>query len=162
MIFDWIGEGFIFGQKVSFFQITTEGVPLVYSIYRTTTLSDNPFSIERIKKNINHINIKHEIEEEVKRSFIIETDDDFRKKFKRSYKIIKLETENSVITIGGYTDNEKRMSADNTYILCEKDFINILAKAEFIKDVNMLDNSPFEPIKPIFDKKELAIELLKD
>ena len=162
MIFDWIGEGFTYGQKVSFFQITSEDVPLVFCIYKTTSFSDEPFVIERISKNIKSINIQHEIEEKVDAVFIIKTDDDFRKKFKRSYYLLKLVTESEVITIGAYTDNEKRMKPDNLYLLCEKDFINILARADLVESVDQISTTAFDPLKPIFNKKELAKELLRE
>jgi hypothetical protein len=162
MIFDWIGESFLFGQKASFFQITYENVSLVYSIYKTTKLSDYPFKIERVSKNIKNVNVQHEIEEKISDVYLIHTDDHFRKKFKRSYSILKFVVGSDVVTIGGYTDNEKRMSSDNVYVICGKDFINILAKAEKIENASQLDNTPFEDIKPIFDKKELAKELLRE
>lgn len=162
MIFDWIGEGFTYGQKVSFFQITSEDVPLVFCIYKTTSFSDEPFVVERISKNIKSINVNHEIEEEIKNVYLIKTEDDFRKKFKRSYYILKFETESNIITIGAYTDNEKRMKPDNLYLLCEKDFINILARADLVESVDQISTTAFDPLKPIFNKKELAKELLRE
>ena len=162
MIFDWIGEGFTYGQKVSFFQITSEDVPLVFCIYKTTSFSDEPFVLERISKNIKSINIKHEIEEEVKNVYLIKTDDVFRKKFKRSYYVVKFETESNVITVGAYTDNHMRMKPDNLYLLCEVDFINILARADLVESVDQISTTAFDPLKPIFNKKELAKELLRE
>ena len=161
-VFDWIGEGFSYGQKVNFFQITTEEVPLVFCIYKTTSFSDEPFVIERVSKNIKSINIQNEIEEEIKAVYLIKTDNDFRKKFRRSYYLLKFITELEVVTIGAYTDNEKRMTPDNLYLLCEKDFINILAKAEKVESISQLAITAFDPLKSIFDKKELAKDLLRE
>lgn len=162
MTFDWIGEGFTYGQKVSFFQITSEDVALVFCIYKTTSFSDEPFVIERISKNIKSININHEIEEEVKGVYMIQTDDVFRKKFKRSYYLVKFVTESDVITIGAYTDNDKRMKPDNLYLLCERDFVNILAETKIIESVEEIADTAFDPLKPIFNRKELAKELLRE
>ena len=160
--FDWRGEGFTYGQKVSFFQITYEDVPLVFCIYKTTSFSDEPFVIERIKKNIKSININDEIEEEIKNIYLIKTDDDFRKEFKRSCYILKFVTETEVVTIGAYTDNQKKMTPDNLYLLCERDFINVLAKGELVESVEQIEMTAFDPLKPIFNKKELAKELLRE
>ena len=162
MTFDWIGEGFTYGQKVNFFQITSEDVPLVFCVYKTTSFSDEPFTLERISKNIKSINIQHEIEEDIKNVHIIKTDDAFRKKFKRSYYLVKFETEENIITVGAYTDNDKRMTPDNLYLLCERDFINILAPSKIIESVEQVSHTAFDPLKPIFNKKELAKELLRE
>lgn len=159
--FDWLGDSFYFGQKASFFKVTTDKVSLTYAIYKTTKLSDRPFKVERSDKNTKTVNIHYEIEERVKDIYLVNTDDHFRKKFKRSYSLLKFVTDDNVISIGGYTDNEKRMASDNVYIICSKDFINVLAKTDKIEDVSQLDNTPFEETKPIFDKKELAKELLR-
>jgi len=160
--FDWIGEGFSFGQRVKFFQITYEDVLLVFCIYKTTLFSDEPFVIERITKNIKSINIQHEIEEEIKDIHLIKTDDNFRKKFKRSYYLLKFITENDVITIGAYTDNQKKMMPDNLYLLCERDFINVLAKTDIIKSIDQIAMTAFDPLKSTLNKKELAKELLRE
>ena len=160
--FNWIGEGFNYGQKMKFFCISKEGVQLTYAVYKTTSVSDMLFKIERARKNTSTIKIDREIEEPIKAVFLVKTDDDFRKKFKRSYDILKLATESRVITIGAYTDNEKRMSTDNLYLICDIDFINLLADATKIESIEQIIGSPFEPLKVLFDKKELALELLKD
>ena len=160
--FDWTGKSFSFGQKVDFFQITFEEVPLVFNIYKTTSFSNEPFVIERISKNIKLIEIRHEIEEEIKEIHLIKTDDDFRKKFKRSYYLLKFITENDIITVGAYTDNQQRMTPDNLYLLCERDFINILAKSELIESIDQIAMTAFDPLKSIFSKKELAKELLRE
>ena len=160
--FDWTGKSFSFGQKVDFFQITFEEVPLVFNIYKTTSFSDEPFVIERVSKNIKLIEIQHEVEEEIKETHLIKTDDDFRKKFKRSYYLLKFITENDIITLGAYTDNQKKMTPDNLYILCERDFINILAKSELIESIDQIAMTAFDPLKSTFNKKELAKELLRE
>lgn len=160
--FDWTGKSFSFGQKVNFFQITFEEVPLVFCIYKTTSFSDEPFVIERVSKNIKLIEIQHEIEEEIKEIHLIKTDDDFRKKFKRSYYLLKFITENDIITLGAYTDNQKRMTPDNLYLLCEIDFINILAKSDLVESIDQIAMTAFDPLKSILNKKELAKELLRE
>lgn len=160
--FDWIGEGFSYGEKTRFFSITTEGVQLVFCIYKTTSFSDEPFVIERISKNINSINIETPIEEEIKNIYMVNTDDFFRKKFKRSYYLLKIETESEVITLGAYTDNNRIMTPDNLYLLCNTDYINILARTELVTEVEQIDYTAFKPLKAIFNKKELAIELLRE
>lgn len=159
--FDWIGEGFNYGKKINFFSITTEDVQLIFCIYKTTTFSDEPFVIERATKNINSINIQNEIEEEIKNIYIVKTDDFFRKKFKRSYYLLKFETESRIITVGAYTDNRMAITPDNMYLVCEGSYINILAETEVVESAEQLDGTAFGPLKAIFNKKELAKELLK-
>ncbi len=162
MTFDWIGEGFLYGRKLAFFQITTEGVPLVFTIHEGNELTDHPFVVQRIKKNIKSINIEHEIEEEISKIHIIQTDNVFRKKMKRSYSLLKIIAGDQIITIGAYTDNKKIMKSDNLYILCERDFINILASSELLTSSEQINGTPFEVLAPIFNKKELAKELLRE
>jgi hypothetical protein len=144
------------------FSITTQKVELIYTIHKATSVSDEPFLIERIAKNKGTINITREVEEEVSEAHIITTDDDFRKRFKRSYHLIKLVTDTEVITIGAYTDSSKKMAADNLYVLCTTDFINLLARSEKIINADQLNNTHFEPLKCVFSSKELAMELLRN
>jgi len=161
MTFDWIGDGFMYGMKMTFFQITTEGVPLIFNIRKSSSESDYPFTIERIKKNVNSINITSVLDGDVKSVFIFNTDDIFRKEFKRSYSILKFVMEDEIITLGAYTDNVKKMTPDNLYILCDDGFINILANGYRIFSDDQLEGTAFTSLAPIFNKKELAKVLLK-
>lgn len=164
IIFKWHGDGFSFGQKVDYFclEISNIEVELIFCIHKSTSLSDEAFKIERANKNVNTINIRNEIDEKVQAVYLVKTDETFRKKFKRSYYIIRFFLENeSVFSIGAYSDSEKRMTANNCYLICTLDFINLLADASKIIGPEQLVGTIFEPLKCLFSKKELAIELLK-
>jgi hypothetical protein len=160
--FNWIGEGFNYGQKVKFFCVTKEGVELIYIVYKTTSFSDEFFKIERVHRSAVSVNIIREIEEPILGIFIIKTDDEFRKKFKRSYYLLKIITETQAITIGAYTDNDRKVSPDNLYLLCDSDFINILTRIKKVEFIGQIVGTVFEPLKVLFDKKELALELLRN
>lgn len=160
--FSWIGNGFEYGQRLDFFAFSIKGIELVFFIYPTGDPdSKHPFSINKIDKKMtaNKIDI---IEEKVKSIHLIETDDDFRKRFKRSYNIIKITTaEEKTITIGSYCDSDRKPTSENSHVVCTMDFINLLSKSINITTADQLDSTPFEAIKCVISKKELAKELLK-
>ena len=163
LIFKWYGEGFNYGQKVKYLCLEANQVELIFAIHKSTSLSDEPFIIERTNKNANTIVIHHEADVIVDDVHLIKTDDDFRKKFKHSYYILKFVTrsDNHVITIGVYSDSDKKLNSNNCYLLCTQDFINLLASSVIVREPEQLVGTTFEPLKCLFSKKELAIELLK-
>jgi hypothetical protein len=162
LIFKWYGSGFDYGQKVKFFCLEIDQVELIFTIHKSTHLSDEPFLIERsTKKNVNTITTEHESGEVVSSIHLIKTDENFRKKFKRSYYLLKFITADQVFTIGAYSDSSSKMNAMNSYLLCTHEFINLLADSVVVTEPQQIMNTAFECLKCLFSKKELAIELLK-
>jgi len=159
--FNWLGDGFSFGQKVKFFSISAHGLELVFSIFKHAT-EDGVFSIRRETKNIKTINKSTTVEEDVKNIYLIKTDNDFRKKTKHSYHIIKFETENYIVNIGAYSDSQNEMTPNNSYLLCTSEFINLLAPTEKIEDIEQIRNTCFNPMMCLLDKNEMTKELLKE
>jgi hypothetical protein len=157
--FNWIGQGFSFGQQMKFFCISAHALDLVFSIRRDS--EGHGFVITRETKNIKTINRLVKIEEDVKNIFLIVTDEAFEKKFKRAYYILKFETENYVATVGTYTDNVGYGVA-NTYVLCTTDFINLLAATVKVETADQLRLTDFGSLMCIIDKNEMTKELLRE
>jgi hypothetical protein len=162
MTFNWIGSGFLFGVFLDFFSITAFGVEQIFQIYKSND-EDQIFYIKKAKDVKNNLIEKNkEVYEKINNIYLIKTDDEFRKKYKRTYNLLKFECENNeVITIGAYTDSKNIPTPDNTYILCENDFINILAKPKIITSHKDLEETEFNGLKSILNKNELTKELLK-
>jgi hypothetical protein len=158
---NWLGEGFTFGKKTKFFCINAHGLDLVFSIYKSSGV-DGAFGIHRESKNTKTINKERIIDEEVKSMLLIKTDDEFRNKFKHSYYILKLETDNYVANLGAYCDTRNPMSVDNIYLLCTTDFVNLLAEGKKVELAEDLRDSNFESLMCLIDENEMTKELLRD
>jgi len=151
-----------FGKVIEGISVYAQNVLLDFIIFKTQDEDEKfPFKTTRIK-NDKLANIITPIGEEVLNLYLVRTDDNFRKKFKHSYDLIKFETENYVLTFGAYCDHAFPMTADNLYLQCTIDFINLLTDATKIESSEQLKDTPFEPLACIFDKKELAKELLRE
>jgi len=164
MMFNWTGSGFLYGERLNFFSITSFDVEQIFYIYTSTMDDDdNIFYIKNARKiNKNVISIDEYIDEKVKYIHLIETDDEFRKNFKRSYNLIKLECEHdTIITIGSYTDSKAKPIPDNSYILCQSDFVNVLAESKYIESADDIVNTSFYGLSSILSKNELTKQLLK-
>jgi hypothetical protein len=163
MKLNWIGEAFKYGRTLEFFSITSFGVEQIFYIFSVSDdESDDIFKVEYLKEiNTKVIETTEEIEEPVKAVYLINTDDDFRKKMKRSYYLLKFVTDNEVFTIGIYNDNGKKPTVDNSYLLCTTDFVNVLARAEKITGSKQIENTPFAALGSLFNKNELTKKLLK-
>lgn len=164
MKFNWIGRGNLYGEIISFFSITSFDVEQVFYIYKSTMDDDDQiFYIKSAKKMDTHlITIDNEIDEKINYIHLIETDDEFRKKYKRSYNLLKFECENNIIvTMGTYTDSRSKPIPDNSYLLCQTDFVNILAGSRFVSSVDDIHNTPFQELGSILNKNELTKQLLK-
>lgn len=162
MKFNWIGDAFEYGSRLNFFSISAHNVELNFVLYPVSDPDDDAiFGIQRSSKNPNTINKEIEIDEDIEEVYLIETDNDFRKKFKRSYQMMKFVTSDHVISVGIYNDNGKQPTPDNSYLLCTTDFINLLADSKKIENADQIKDTPFRELMCIFSKKELAKELLK-
>lgn len=163
MKLNWLGEAFKYGRALEFFSITSFGIEQVFYIFSISDEeSHDIFKIEYSKEiNTKVIETTEEIEEPVKSVFLIKTDDDFRKRMKRSYYLLKFVTDNEVFTVGIYNDNGKKPTVDNSYLLCTTDFINVLTRAEKVTTSEQLEGTPFEELGSIFNKNELTKKLLK-
>jgi hypothetical protein len=159
--FNWLGDGFSFGQKVKFFSVSAHGLELMFSIYKHAT-EEGVFSIKRETKSLKTINKNFTIDEDVKNIYLIKTDVDFRKKMKHSYHIIKFETESHIVNIGAYSDSLDEMTPNNSYLLCTSDFINLLAPTEKIEDIEQIRDTCFNPLMCLLDKNEMTKELLRE
>lgn len=163
----WIGSGFSYGAMRDFVMFEAHNVELLFSIHKETELDDDEpgkdyFSVDRVEhKFAKTITATREIEEEVRSVYLIKTDDEFRKSFQHSYYIMKFAVESTTLTIGAYTDTRNTPTAENSYLLCTTDFINLLAKGEKIEKAEQIKNTSFEKLMCLFDKKELAKELLR-
>jgi hypothetical protein len=163
MTFNWVGSAFHYGKLIRYFSITYDDVELVFIIYRTEDEeSDSVFEIQRVtKKDCRSVRKDNQIYEEINEVFYIHTDDDFRKKYKHSYDILKFVCESTVVTIGAYNDSKVKMDRGNPYLVCTIDFINILAESVKITDEQQLKDTSFDKLRCIFSKRELAKELLR-
>lgn len=164
MKFNWIGKGFLYGEYMNFFSITAFNVEQVFYIYKTLdedeTFIFNIKNADKIEKNT--IETSEDIGENVNYIHLIETDEWFRKKYKRSYNLIKFECENDIIiTIGTYTDSRNIPTPNNSYLLCGSDFVNVLAESRYIWSSKDIYNTPFHNLASILNKNELTKQLLK-
>lgn len=161
MIFKWIAQGYTYGRRLPHFCISVNDMDFIFIVYKSGDGEEPILRFERVDKNPNTLNHEKPIEEEIKSVFIIKTDDEFRKKVKRSYNIIKFELETKVVTIGLYSDNERKLDGNNSYLICNTDYINLLAKAKKIEAADELVDTDYEIFKFLFDKKEIAKLLLR-
>ena len=162
-IFNWYEEKILFGNSVYVFNISVEGVELNFILRYTNDVdkADKVFEINVCKDLIKKTQNSIDIYEEIINTYLISTDDEFRKKFKRSYNLIKFETQNNIITIGMYNDTPFKPTSNNSYLLCTTDFINILAKTTLVNEKQCLMGTQFEELSCLFDQKDLARILLK-
>ncbi len=168
MILKWHGEGYTYAAVRYFVLFEAHGVDLLFVAYKQRDLKDEEefknhyFYVDRASnKFMKTITPTWEIEEEVESVYLIKTDDDFRKRLHHSYYIMKFVTENEVLTIGAYTDTKNKPTEDNSYLLCTTDFINLLAPSQKVETGKELKDTSFEKMMCLFDKKELAKELLR-
>lgn len=165
---NWVGEAFSYGVMRPFVSITAHDVELLFTIQKETELEDEEefqdryFALERLsKRDAKTVSKIDDIGEEVESVWFIKTDDEFRRAFKHTYYLLKFYTKNTTLTIGAYSDNKSKPSAENSYLICTTDFINLLAKGVKVEDGVELKDTNFEKMMCIFDKKELAKELLR-
>lgn len=165
---NWIGEAYSYGLMRPFISITAHDVELLFTIQKETELQDEEefqdgyFSVECLnKKAVKTVAVVEEIDEEVEEIWLIKTDDEFRKRFKHTYYLLKFYMPNTALTVGVYSDNKNRATAENSYILCTTDFINLLASGEKVEKAEQLADTNFQKFSCILDKKELAKQLLR-
>ena len=156
MIFNWIGEGFEYNTKVSYFSINVDDVDLIFLFSDISEDNDRDFVIKRVKKSKNLIDITTEINEEVLSVSLVDTDKDFVKKFKRFYRLLIFKTSNYKVTMGSYSDNIH----GDCYNILTTDHINIFYQPKNVT-IGDLEGTCFEGLKCLFDKDELIKELLK-
>ena len=161
-ILEYKFERAIFGQLLNTVCIRMQDVYVNFSVFLNNDPEYiHPFQIKGEMVRSKDGFKKEYISEEIDNVYLINTDDEFRKKFKRSYSILKIETSNTILTIGAYCDNKNKMTPDNIYLLCTTDFINLLAASEKVVSKSQLDGTPFEELSCIIDNKELAKLLLR-
>jgi hypothetical protein len=149
----------VYGKLLNILKINTFDVDVNFVIYKTQDLDEeNPFKVGIIKtKNKESDNI----DEEIKNIYLIRTDEIFRKKFNHYYDVLKLETENNIITFGAYSDSKNKPNSDNISLLCTIDFINLLAPITVVTDYRQLKDTPFKFFGCLLEKKELSKILLQ-
>jgi|SRR5208337_452764 len=161
--FNWLGQGMHYGQDTYFFCLTAFNIDLVYSINKKTKMSDGEesFIINRVtQKSIGNVNKNRTVDETINNVFLIKTDEEFHKKFKHSYYLLKFITENNVITIGKYSDNV--VPNASFYLICSTDYINLLADTKKVECADDIRETAFRPLMCVFDRNEMTKELLRD
>jgi hypothetical protein len=155
MKLNWLGSGFIFGERRKFASFSAFDVELNFTISHSSI--DDSVIIQEMKlsKTINH---DLEVNQEVVKVYKIITDEKFNKKLNRHYELLKFATEDFVITMGLYKDDLR--SNSKPYLVCSNDYINLLAETEVVEDAEVLRATIFEPMMCLFSKKELAKALL--
>lgn len=159
-----IGTAPMYGKVLQFASFKVQDILLEFVIYPTQDDSEPfPFKVQRFMRKAEGVpKVVNSLHEEVKNIYYINTDDEFRKKFKHYYNIIKFETENNILTFGAYSDSSAVPTPDNIYLICTKDFVNLLAPSKKLETPDQLKDTPFEILSCMLDKKELAKELLRE
>lgn len=157
-----IWNDFGFGISVHHLLIQSQGIDSVFSIHKNTSEEIYPFKLQRSRFSAALVHKTKKINEDVKETFLFITDNEFRKKFSRSYHLIKLVTETEIITVGAYSDSKAPLDCGNAYILCTNDFINLLSAGIKIEEADQLNGTGFEAFKCLYDRNEMAKALLRE
>lgn len=164
MKLNWIGEAPWYGRNLNFMYFTSFGVDQYFYIYGVSDdeESNHLFKV-KYADEVNTMMMGHwgEVYEDIESVHLIKTDEDFRKRMKRSYNLLKFVTDSEVLTIGIYNDDGKIPTLDNSYLLCTIDFVSILAESERVTSSDQLKGTPFEEMGSLFNKSQLTKRLLK-
>ena len=152
-----------FGVTSHFLLTESHSIESVFAVHKVTSADQPyPFKIERLRKTHQMVFRARHIEEEVLETFLFITDDEYRKKFSRSYHLIKFVMSSEIVTVGAYADSKTPLDYGNAYIICTNDFINLLAPSTKVESAEQLDGTGFEAFQCLYDKNEMAKALLRE